>query len=93
MKTGDKTAERLEIAAVKEGNHTLAVDDIDWCVSQIDCLCEWHVVNFYAVILNCHHHVVVSQIGYQVDPYSLSSVEILSSTCALNKDISKLRSM
>ena len=40
METGDKTAERLEMAAVKEGNRTLAVDDIDWCVSQIDCLCE-----------------------------------------------------
>jgi len=46
METGDKTAERLEMAAVKEGNSTLAaVVDNGWCVSQIDCLCEWHVVN------------------------------------------------
>jgi len=80
MVTGDKTAERLEMAAVKEGNHTLAVGDIDWCVSQIECLCEWHVVNFYPVILNCRHCVVASRMGHQVEPYSLSSVEILSST-------------
>jgi hypothetical protein len=29
MKTGDKTEGRLEMAAVMEGNHTLAVDDVD----------------------------------------------------------------
>jgi len=46
METGDKVAERVEMAAVKEGNRTLAADHIDWCVSQIDCLCKWHVVNF-----------------------------------------------
>ena len=85
MKTGDKTAECLEKAAVKEGDCTLAVDDIDWCVSQIRCLCEWHVMNFYPVILNCHYRVVVSQIGHQVEPYSLSSVEILSSTHSVNQ--------
>jgi len=33
MENGDKTAERLEMAAVKEGNHTHAAVDIDWCVS------------------------------------------------------------
>jgi len=41
MENGDKTVERLEMAAVKEGNHTLAAVDIDWCVSYIDCLCQW----------------------------------------------------
>ena len=40
METGDKTVERLEMAAVKEGNRTHAVDDINSCVSQIDCQCE-----------------------------------------------------
>jgi len=40
-----KTVEGLEKAAGKEGNHTLAADDIDWCGSQIDCFCQWHVVN------------------------------------------------
>jgi len=38
MENGDKTAEHLEMAAVEEVNHTHAVDDIDWCVSQIDSL-------------------------------------------------------
>jgi hypothetical protein len=71
------------MAAVMEGNRTLAADTIYWCVSQIDYLCKWHVVNFYAVILNCRHCVVASQIGHQVDRYSLSSVGILSSTCSV----------
>jgi len=71
------------MAAVKEGNRTLAADGINWCVSQIDCLCEWHVVNFYPVILNCRDHVSASQIGPQVEQYSLSSVEIFSSTCSV----------
>jgi hypothetical protein len=60
METGDKPAERLEMAAVKEDNCTLAVDDIDWCVSEINCLGEWDVVNCYPVILNCRHRVVAS---------------------------------
>jgi len=85
METDDKTAEHLEMTAVKEGNHTLAADDIDWCVSLIDCLCEWHVMNFYPVILNCHHPFVVSQLGQQVQPYSMSLVEILSSTCSVKQ--------
>jgi hypothetical protein len=58
MGTGDNNAERLEMAAVKEGNLNLAADDIDCCVSQIDSLCEWHVVKYYPVILNCRHCVV-----------------------------------
>jgi len=57
------------MAAVKEGNHTLAADDIDWRVSQINCLCEWQVVNYNLVILNCRHWIVVSQIGHQVEPF------------------------
>jgi len=85
MQTGDKTAEHLEMAAVKEGNRTLVADDIHWCVSQIDCLCKWHVVNFYLVILNCRHHVVATQISHKVEPYSVSLVEILSSTCSVKQ--------
>jgi hypothetical protein len=38
MENGNKTVERLEMAAVKEGNHTHVAVDIDWRVSQIDCL-------------------------------------------------------
>jgi len=85
METGDKIVERLEMAAVKEGNRTLAANDIDWGFSQIDCLCVWHVVNIYLVILNCCHRVVVSRLGHLVEPYSLSSVEILSSTSSVEQ--------
>jgi hypothetical protein len=49
METGDNSAEHMEMAAVNEGNRTLAADDIDWCVSQINFLCEWHVVNIHPV--------------------------------------------
>jgi len=73
------------MAAVEEGDHTHLADDIDGCVSQIDYLGEWHVVNFYTVILIRHHRVVVSEIGHQVEPYSLSLVDILSSTCSVRQ--------
>jgi hypothetical protein len=72
------------MAAVKEGNRTLAAENIDWCVFQIDLLCEWHVVNVYPVILNCRQHIIASQIGHQVESYSLDPVAILSSTCCAN---------
>jgi len=86
METGDKTAECLEMAAVKEGNHTLGADDIDQCVSQIGCHCLWQLVNHYPEILNCRHGVVASQIGHPVEPYSLSLVENHSLTCSVKKD-------
>jgi hypothetical protein len=85
METGVHTAERREMAAVNEGNRTLAADDIDWCVSQIHCLCEWHVVNFYPVIPNHRHCVVGSQSAHQVVLYSQSSVEIISSTSSVKE--------
>jgi len=71
------------MTAVKEGNRTLVADGVDQCVSHIDCLCEWHVMNFYLVMLNCHHRIVVCEICHQVDPYSLSPVEIHFSTCSV----------
>jgi hypothetical protein len=80
MENGDKTAVCLEMAAVKEANHTQAAVDIDWHVSQIDCLCQWQVVYYYLVILNCRHGAVASQIGRPVGPYSLCLVEIPSLT-------------
>jgi hypothetical protein len=79
METGNKTLKYLEMATVKEGNSTLAEDDIFWCVSQIDSRCEWHGVNCDPVILNCRHRMVATKLGYQVEPYPLSSVEIMSS--------------
>jgi len=85
METGINTVERMEMAPSKEGNRTLAADDIDWCVSQIECFCEWHGVKLYPVILNCRHCVVARKRGYQVEPYSLPSVEIISLTCSVKQ--------
>ena len=67
METGDKTAECLEMSTMNQGNRTIAVDDIDWCDSQIQCLCKWHVEKYYLVILNCRHRVVASQMDHQVE--------------------------
>jgi hypothetical protein len=78
------------MAAVKEGNHTHAAVDIDWRASQFDCLCWWHVVYHYPVILNCYHGAVASQIGHPVEAYSLSLVKIPSSTWSVNKDGGKV---
>ena len=74
------TLVHLEMATVGAGNHTHAADDIDWSVSQIDCPCQWQFVNSYPMILHWLQGGVVSQIGNPVKPYSLSSVEICSST-------------
>jgi hypothetical protein len=38
MENGDQTVQRLEMAAVKEGNNTHAAVDIDLRASQIECL-------------------------------------------------------
>ena len=39
MGQGGRTGERLEMVAVKVGNYTLVVDDIDLGAAQIECLC------------------------------------------------------
>jgi len=54
----NKTVKCLEMAAVKEGNLTHVVDDINWRVSQIDCICQWQLVNHYLTIKNCLHVTV-----------------------------------
>jgi len=86
MENVDKSAEYLELAAVKAGNHTHATDDIDWFVSQVDFLFQLQFVYYLPMILNCLHGVVACQIGHLVEPYLLSSGEIHSSTCSVNKD-------
>jgi len=84
MESADKTAEHWEMAAVKKGNHTHAAVDIEWFVSQIDCLCQF--VNYVPMVLNCLHGFVACRIGHPVEPYLLSSMDIHSSTCSVNKD-------
>jgi hypothetical protein len=91
MENGDKTAERLGMASVKEGNHTHAAVDIDWRASQIYYLCRWQVVYSHQVILNCLQGTVASQIDHMVEPHSLSLVEIPLSTWSVNKDGGTLR--
>jgi hypothetical protein len=79
-------AEHLEMAAVKEGNHTNVADAIDWDVSLI----AWHLqsqfVNHYTRMLNFHPDAVASGIGYPVQTYSQYSVEIPLSIFSVNKD-------
>jgi len=76
MENSDKTAECLEIAAVKLRNHTLVADDIHWCVCQIQCLCQWQFLNYYPMIWNCYNECVARQISHPVEVDSLSSVKI-----------------
>jgi len=83
------TEERLEMAVVMASYHAHAADDIHWCVSQIDCLSQWQVVNNYLRILIGYHSIVASQIDHLVEPCSLSLVEIHLSTCSATKDAGK----
>jgi len=79
------------MAVMMEGNRTLAADDVDCCVSQIDCLSKWHVMNFHPVIQNCRHCLVTGQIGHQMEPYSLSfRWRSFRRNALLNKDSGKL---
>jgi len=89
MENFDRTAECLEMAAVKAGNHSHAPDDIDWFVCQIVCHCQWQFVNDFPRILNCLQGVVASEHGLPVEPYSLSSVKILPSTSSVDIDGAK----
>jgi hypothetical protein len=86
MESADKTAERLEMAAVKTGNHAHMAVDNDWFASQIDCLCQWQFVNCFPIILNCLYCIIECQIGHLDEPCLLSSVEIRSSSCSVIKD-------
>ena len=90
MESADETTKRLEIDALKAGNHTHPGHDTDWFVSPTDCLCQWHFVNYFPMILNCLQGIVVSQTGHPEEPYLLSLVEIYSSTCSASKVGGKL---
>jgi hypothetical protein len=78
MENDDKTAVHCEPATVKKGNHTLAVVDIDWHVSQINYLSLWQDMYHYLRVLNWYHAAVASPIGHPVVPFSLPLVEIPS---------------
>ena len=93
MEIADKTEERLEMVAVKAGNHTHMADDIDCVVSQMDCLCQWQWLNYRLMILNYLQGVVACQMGRLDESYLLSSVGIQWSRCSVNNDGCKLLSM
>ena len=80
MECADKTAEHMEMVAVKAGNHTHVADDIDWCVSEMECLGQWQFVNYFLMILKCLHSIVACQIDHLDQPCLLTLVEIHSST-------------
>ena len=86
MENFNQTVEHLQMTAVKVGNYTHAEHDIDWCVSQINCLCQRQLEHYYLIMLNCCPGIVASQIGNLVEPYWLSSVQIESLTFSANKD-------
>jgi hypothetical protein len=86
MVNGDKTAECLEMAAVKADNHKHEADDIERCVSEINCLCRWQFMNDYLMIMNFLHGVFTGQTGDPVEAYWLSPVEICSMTWSANND-------
>ena len=90
MENVDKPVKCLGMSAVKAGNHIHASDDIDCFVSQIDCLCQSQFMTHFLMILNYLQSAVACQIGQLLEPYSLSSVEIRSSTCSVNTDCGKL---
>jgi len=77
------------MAAAKKGNQMRSADDIDWCVTHINC-CQWQFMNHFLRIRNCSHGIVTSYIDHLVKPYSPSSVEIGASTCAVTTDGGKL---
>jgi hypothetical protein len=64
MANSDQTTEHLEMALVKINHYTLAANDIDWCVSESNCLCLWKFWKIDLIILKGGHSVFVSQIGH-----------------------------
>jgi len=93
MESLDETAEHLEMAAAKPGNHTHAADAIDRFVYQLASHCQWQWVNYFPMILNCLHDDVQCPIGHTVEPYSLTLVVIRTLTCSVKNDDCKLQYM
>jgi len=87
MEPGGRTGERLEMVAVKVGKYTLVevVDKIHLRVAQIECLCLVYSQHDYLMLPHSHLGVVESQTVHLLEPYWLSSAEILSLTLYVNK--------
>jgi hypothetical protein len=87
MGQGVSTGERLEMVPAKAGNYTLlvvVVDDIHLWVTRIEFLCLVYFPHHYLMLPQCPQGVVRMQTTNPLEPYWLSSVEILSSTFYVN---------
>jgi len=81
MGQGGRTGEHLEMVAVKAGNYTPVVDEIDSGVAQIECLCFVYFQHYYLMFPHCPLGVVVIETGHPVEPYWLASVETVRRHC------------
>jgi len=85
MENGGRTEKSLEMVSLKEGNHPVAADEIDWWVFQMDCLHSEHCGSIYLMIQHWHPGIAERQMGYPVEALFLLFVELCSSTCFVNK--------
>jgi hypothetical protein len=76
MGLGGRNWERLEMAAVKAGNSTLVVAEVESGVARIDFLCFLYFQHYYLMLPHCHLGIVVHQSSHPVEPYWLWSVEM-----------------
>ena len=85
MGHGGRPGERLDMVAGKAANDTPVVDEIDWLVAQIECLCSVYFQHYALMLPHYHLGGVVSQTAYLLEPYWLSSADMHSSTSYVNK--------
>lgn len=90
MESAEKTAEHLDIVAVRAGNNTHAADISNWFVSQIHWRGKCQVMNYFPMIPNCFYRIVACLISNMEEPCWLNSVEFLLLTCYVNNDDTKL---
>lgn len=55
------------MASVKEDYHTVAADEIDWWVFQINCLHSWHLRSVLLIIIHGHLGIAECNISYLVE--------------------------
>ena len=69
-----------------KAKNTLVVDEIDYWVARIACLCCVYFQDYYLMLTHCYLGVVVSQTAHLLVPYWFSSAEMHSSTLYVNQD-------
>ena len=73
------------MVAVKVGNYTQVVDEINSGVLGIEFLCLVYFRHYYLMLPHCPLGIVVSQTTHQLEPYCLSLVEIGLLTLYVNR--------